>query len=227
MDTPSLGTPGFLPPGIQTPIDSPFLHPANPNAQDYFTTGANIQSTTNANTASSEPDASASTTSDNAQDKEEKPSAKRSGSIFGKNLKLSFPKKAPKQSTEVKPPVEEKPEEPEKVEEKEPEYEDSLKGVIDKIRAEYDAALAEKPTHRPVSKITPSNEKETPALAIPSRTSVMIREEISDAVVASDLYRGTVESMARDVDKLESVVPTWLGELLLRVRMNRNIPQVL
>ncbi|KAI5303694.1 hypothetical protein KEM56_007292, partial [Ascosphaera pollenicola] len=223
QETPSslpLGSSGanafFPPPGTQTPVESPFLHPANPNAQDYFATGQNSQTNTGAGTAPSEPDASASTTSENLPDKEDKPSTKRSGSIFGKNLKLSFPKKAPKQSNEFKPPVEEKPEEPEKVEEKEPEYEDSLKGVIDKIRAEYDTALTEKPTQRPDSKITPSNEKETPSLAIPSRTAVMIREEISDAVVASDLYRGTVASMAHDVDKLETVVPTWLGELLLR-----------
>ncbi|KAI5288955.1 hypothetical protein KEM54_004632, partial [Ascosphaera aggregata] len=207
----------------QTPLDSPFMHPLNVNAQDYFSTSQTSQTNTNPGTAPSEHDASASTTSDNPPDtKEEKPTTKRSGSIFGKNLKLSLSSKKPKQqekqpAADAKPIAEEKTDEQlEKAEDKEPEYEDTLKGVIDKIRAEYEVALSEKPTQRPISKITPSTEKETPTLAIPSRTAVMIREEISDAVVAADLYRGTVESMANDADKLERVVPTWLGELLLR-----------
>ncbi|KAI5308859.1 hypothetical protein KEM55_004692, partial [Ascosphaera atra] len=225
-NTPGFGAPSTHPNGTYTPLESPMARPNDSSVQDYFTATPIAPQATPGGAPSSEADASTSTTSENPPEKEEK-TTKRSGSIFGKNLKLSFPRKLSRPSidTTTKPPVEDKPAPPaeelekieEKTKEKEPEYEENLKGVIDKIRAEYDAMLAERPDERPSTRITPSHETETPYLDIPPQTAIMVKEEISQAVVEADLYKGSVGSLANDADKLEGMAPMWLGELLLRV----------
>lgn len=149
-------------------------------------------------------------------DKEEK---KKSGSLFGKKFRMDFPKKLGRTSTDQKPQIQE-----EKIEEsdvasvkEEKVYEANISGVIDKIRHEYEDFLAANPGRDLVTAITPSAENETPRLDIPSRTAVFIQEETGDTAVASDLYRGSVGRIGREIERLEKAIPHWLGELLLKV----------
>jgi WD repeat-containing protein 48 len=46
---------------------------------------------------------------------------------------------------------------------------------------------------------------------------VFIQEETGDTAVASDLYRGSVDLIGQDIERLEKAIPHWLGELLLKV----------
>ncbi|KAL4821314.1 hypothetical protein BDW67DRAFT_172139 [Aspergillus spinulosporus] len=151
-------------------------------------------------------------------DKEER---KKGGSLFGKKFRMDFPKKLGRTSSEVKPQIqEEKAEEPEKTSVKEEKvFENNLSGLIDRARHEYEEYLTANPGQELVSAFTPSDESEAPALDIPARTVVFIQEESGDSVVASDIYRGTLENISQDREKLEKTVPLWLGDLLLKNQM--------
>jgi WD repeat-containing protein 48 len=149
-------------------------------------------------------------------DKEER---KKGGSLFGKKFRMDFPKKLGRTSSEVKPQIQE-----EKVEEPEPSlvkeekvFESSLSGLIERTRHEYEEFLSTHQGQELASAFTPSHPSETPVLDIPPRTVVFIQEESGDSVVASDLYRGPIENISQDIDKLEKSVPLWLAGLLLKV----------
>ncbi|PGH26993.1 hypothetical protein AJ80_01377 [Polytolypa hystricis UAMH7299] len=147
---------------------------------------------------------------------EEKTAGKRSGSLFGKKFQMNF--KLGRTSTDTKPIIEEKPEEADdKSSEKEEKvYDETLAGVIEKIRFEYEEFIAEHPDEPLESKMTPSQESETPALVIPPQTSILIQEGNSDAAVAADIYRGCVGTISEDVSLLHTAIPKWLAELLLK-----------
>lgn len=145
---------------------------------------------------------------------------KKKASLFGKKFRMEFPKKLGRASSEAKTSApEEKPEESDKSSEKEEKsFESNLYGVIDRIRHEYENYLVRHPGSPLSSGITPSSKSETPALNIPADTDILIQEETGDTAVAADLYRGSVGSIRKEIDKLEKTVPHWLGELLLKVR---------
>ncbi|KAL4785540.1 hypothetical protein BJX76DRAFT_176682 [Aspergillus varians] len=150
-------------------------------------------------------------------DKEER----KKGSLFGKKFRMDFPKKLGRTSTEVKPQIqEEKKEEPEMTLVKEEKvFEANLSGLIERAHHEYEEYLTANPGHELVSALAPSDESETPALEIPPRTVVFIQEESGDSVVASDIYRGTLENIGQDREKLEKSMPLWLADLLLKNQM--------
>ena len=141
-------------------------------------------------------------------------------SRFGKSFRMKFPKKLGRTSTDVKPaPMDEKSEESDKSEDKEDRtLQDNLYGIIQKIRFEYEELLQNKFTTYLPSGITPSLVSETPKLHLPQYTTVIIQDERPDSGGVADLYRGTVRSVGYDADLIEKVAPTWLGDLLLRVR---------
>jgi WD repeat-containing protein 48 len=150
-------------------------------------------------------------------DKEER---KKGSSLFGKKFRMEFPKvRGSRNSTETKPQIlEEKIEESEISSIKEEKtYEANIRGVIDRIRDDYEEFLSSNPSQDLVTAIVPSAESETPRLHIPSRTAVFIQEETGDTAVASDLYRGSVGSIGHEIERLEKAIPHWLGELLLKV----------
>ncbi|KAK9472279.1 uncharacterized protein V1510DRAFT_134549 [Dipodascopsis tothii] len=99
-----------------------------------------------------------------------------------------------------------------------PMYDDTLAGVIERTRKEYEAAGT-----YTSSSFVPSMPNDTPVLKIPSTTSVIISEQRVDTGGMVDLYRGSVSTCGADVDVdlLEQVVPGWLAEYLM---LNR-IPQ--
>lgn len=176
-------------------------------------------------TTSGEPDKSLPTsggeqtptaTSASEPDKEER---KKSSSRFGKKFRMDFPKKLGRTSTEVKPQIqEEKVEEPEMTSVKEEKvFENNLSGFIERVHHDYEEYISGNPSQDLVSAFAPSDESETPLLEIPNRTVVFIQEESGDSVVATDIYRGTVENISQDREKLEKTMPLWLADLLLRV----------
>ncbi|KAJ5098444.1 hypothetical protein N7532_005445 [Penicillium argentinense] len=147
-------------------------------------------------------------------DKEER---KKGGSLFGKKFRMDI-KKLGRTSTDAKPMIQE-----EKIEEsevssikEEKTYESNINGVIEKIRDDYEEFLSANPGQELVTTVTPSLETETPRLTIPPRTAVFIQEETGDTAVASDLYRGSVQHIGQDIERLEKAIPYWLGELLLK-----------
>ncbi|KAL4872677.1 hypothetical protein BDV12DRAFT_183009 [Aspergillus spectabilis] len=151
-------------------------------------------------------------------DKEER---KKGSLLFGKKFRMDFPKKLGRTSSEVKPQIqEEKPEEPEMSSVKEEKvFEANLSGLVERARHEYEEFLSANPDQELVSALAPSDESETPVLDIPSRTVVFIQEESGDSVVASDVYRGTLDNIGQDIGKLEKAVPLWLADLLLKNQM--------
>lgn len=151
-------------------------------------------------------------------DKEER---KKGGSLFSKKFRMDFPKKLTRTSIDTKPQIlEEKAEESEISSVKEEKvYEPNLCGVIDRIRHDYEEYLSTNSNLDLETAITPSPENETPRLEIPSRVAVFIQEETGDTAVASDLYRGSVDRIGEDLERLKKSIPHWLGELLLKVSL--------
>ncbi|EEH49498.2 uncharacterized protein PADG_05577 [Paracoccidioides brasiliensis Pb18] len=188
---------------------------------DYFAPSTNTHTVDspdpNAKTPGSAEDESQSQFGTSLADteKEDKP-GKRSGSRFGKKFQMSFPKKLGRTSTETKPIIEEKAEESDKSSEKEKVFDENLKGVIEKIRFEYEEYLNEHPGRPLETRIKPSAENETPTLTLPANTAILIQEEHPESAVPADLYRGTVGTAGEDADELEKAAPKWLGEFLLR-----------
>lgn len=159
-------------------------------------------------------------TSASEPDKEER--KKSSSSRFGKKFRMDFPKKLGRTSSEAKPQIqEEKVEEPEMTSVKEEKvFENNLSGFIERVHHDYEEYLSANPSQDLASAFAPSDESETPLLDIPNRTVVFIQEESGDSVVATDIYRGTVENISQDREKLEKAMPLWLADLLLRVSDN-------
>jgi WD repeat-containing protein 48 len=149
---------------------------------------------------------------------------KKKSSLFGKKFPMTFPKKlSTRTSVEVKAPVvpEEKSdtasykssaEKEEKVV-----VEDNFRGVIQKIRHEYDDHLDTKPGQPVPSGVTPSPPTETPVLTPPPHTTIIIQEDNPESGGLADQYRGEIGDLGDEADTLEKIAPMWLGELLLRV----------
>ncbi|KAK9469719.1 hypothetical protein V1512DRAFT_256887 [Lipomyces arxii] len=91
----------------------------------------------------------------------------------------------------------------------EPSYDDTLAGVLQKIKAENEDTAGSGMT------VSPANE--TPIIAIPPETAIIISEQRVDAGGTVDLYRGTVASCGdpADVETLEDAAPGWLADFLL------------
>lgn len=58
--------------------------------------------------------------------------------------------------------------------------------------------------------------KDLPQVQIPSKTTIIISEELRTAGDVRDIYRGTVQSAEGDADELELVAPAWLGYVLFQ-----------
>ncbi|KAI5805002.1 hypothetical protein EDC01DRAFT_757670 [Geopyxis carbonaria] len=97
--------------------------------------------------------------------------------------------------------------------------EDTLLGVVNKMRQMYGVHLREHPDEPLSSGITPSLPNETPVLKPPHNTTIIVQEDKPDSGGVADLYRGTVGCVGQDVDLLETVAPAWLGDLLLQNRI--------
>ncbi|KAL5341574.1 Pkinase-domain-containing protein [Aspergillus crustosus] len=186
-------------------------------SSDYFSS-PKAQAPPDADKALATPGGDQTPTPTAASGEPDKDERKKGSSLFGKKFRMDFPKKLGRTSSEVKPQIqEEKAEEPEPSSVKEEKvFEASLSGLIERARHEYEEFLVANPGQDLVSSLTPSDETETPVLDIPARTVVFIQEESGDSVVASDLYRGTLDNISQDIGKLEKAMPLWLADLLLK-----------
>ncbi|RPB21524.1 WD40 repeat-like protein [Terfezia boudieri ATCC MYA-4762] len=100
----------------------------------------------------------------------------------------------------------------------EPIYEETLGGMIKKLRASYCAPEErDKQQQHISSKLTPCPATEAPLLPLPPNTAIIIQSDHPDSGGVSDLYRGTAGSVAEaaDIELLEEHAPAWLGEALL------------
>ena len=95
---------------------------------------------------------------------------------------------------------------------------ESLRGTIKRIRAEY-SERAERSDGSISSLITPSLPNETPVLRPPINTTVIIQEERPDTGGVTDLFEGSLTELGKQADLIEEVAPSWLGDVLLRVRL--------
>ncbi|KAG0639544.1 hypothetical protein HOY80DRAFT_921414 [Tuber brumale] len=102
--------------------------------------------------------------------------------------------------------------------------EDTLLGVLRKIRGSYDIQVRERVDEPSRSSIAPSLPLETPVLKPPGNTTIIIQEDRLDFGGVADLYRGTVSCVGEDADLLEKVAPAWLGDLILLNRIPLKDP---
>ncbi|KAI1412447.1 WD40 repeat-like protein [Hypoxylon sp. FL1857] len=151
----------------------------------------------------------------------DKDTAKSPSTPFGKKFRMGMSFGAKKlgrsASTNIEKPTvtEEKPEEnkSESSSNHEKEIDDNFRGVIQKIRNDYEKQLLETPDNFVETKITPALPIDAPVLKLPPGTKVIIQEETSGG--SANLYRGTVMSVGVDADIIEEKAPMWLGEVLL------------
>ena len=153
---------------------------------------------------------------------EKESQVKESGALFGKKLRMPFNMK--KMSKAVLPEnkiskSEEKTEESgsKSSQAEERVIEDNLFGVIQRIRYEYENQLQDGAQSLEPG-ITPSPPNETPTIKPPANTKVLIQEERPEHGGAADLFEGTIGTTGQYADLIEKIAPTWLGEVLLKVR---------
>ncbi|KAI9721964.1 MAG: hypothetical protein M1812_001922 [Candelaria pacifica] len=204
---------------------------SNDKPADYFTTGLVLPSTE----ISSE--GAPSTPSEGHEDRapinspttEEKDRAKELSSSLAKKFRMSFGSKKLGRSpvAEAQKPVapivsvvpDEKSEEsesPRSSEHREKVVEDSFYGAIQKIRYAYEEQLHAEPNQPLNSAIQPSLPNETPVLKPPPITAVIIQEDRPNSGGVADVFRGSIAGLGQEADRLESVAPMWLGDLLLQ-----------
>ena len=186
---------------------------------DYFSSNQTPQSTQTTNGKVSDSSSGEGQPEASAQSPTEPEKDTKTGTIFGKKFRMSFPKKLGRSSAEVKPAVvDDKSETSDKSSEKEDKiFEDNFLGTLQKIRQDYDEQ-SQNPLSGPLQPgINPSLPNETPVLKPPHSTIIIIQEDRPESGGVADLYRGTVGSVGQDADVIEKIAPMWLGDLLLRV----------
>ncbi|KAI1471998.1 WD40 repeat-like protein [Daldinia caldariorum] len=157
------------------------------------------------------------------KDKEVKSPSTPFGKKFRMGMSFGSKKLGRSSSTAIEKPVvtEDKTEEnkSESSSNHEKEVDDNFRGVVQKIRNDYEKQLLEAPNDLIETKITPALPIDAPVLKLPPGTKVIIQEETSGG--SANLYRGTVMSVGVDADIIEEKAPMWLGEVLL----TNTIPQ--
>lgn len=96
---------------------------------------------------------------------------------------------------------------------------DTLAGVIKRLRITYDHVMPPLYGEPLKSGITPSSCNETPVLKPPGNTTIIIQEDRPDSGGVADLYRGVVATTGEDIDLLEKLAPAWLGDVILLNRI--------
>ncbi|KAF3179641.1 hypothetical protein TWF788_006945 [Orbilia oligospora] len=133
--------------------------------------------------------------------------------------KLSLAKfwgKKSKQSEEKKP-EEPKPEEPTEPVKQPEQFDDTLAGVLKRIRQSYEIYSPDRlnPDFTIKSAICPSLPSETPVLKHPPEMVLIIQEDSPDSGGMKDVYRGTVGALGDEADELEKVLPGWVADAIL------------
>lgn len=89
--------------------------------------------------------------------------------------------------------------------------------VISELRKDYAGKHATDAEGTEVASVySPPPPSELPIISIPPHTKIMISELAQDSGGLVDLYRGRVGQAGSDIDRLESVLPEWIANVLLR-----------
>lgn len=219
-------------PGVREEIGSPMdkrisqAGRASQEKEDYFSNaivsaGGNTQSAKPATTpaVNDQVDDKAKSDDGKDKDKEKDKDGKNQSTPFGKKFRMSFSTKKLRSGSSTVPDkpavVDEKTAASESSSNHEPEkeFEDNFFGVVQKIQDDYEKQLSENPEKPVETKLTPSLPNETPVLKLPPGTKVIIQEETAGG--NAELYRGTVDTVGLEADKIEKCAPQWLGEVLL------------
>lgn len=208
-----------------------FLHSPSPRQSvsernsDYFTVNGEHQSN---NTSSNTNDGALPT--DNTEENnprspseatEKDTQSKEGSALFGKKLRMPF---GMKKISKVTPTDSKNTKSEEKTEDSDSKssqtderiIEDSLFGVIQRIRFEYEDRLQDG-AQVLESGITPSPQTDTPLLNPPANTIILIQEERPEHGGVADLFEGTVGSSGQYASLIEKAAPMWLGDVLLKV----------
>ncbi|KAF3926548.1 hypothetical protein AA313_de0201750 [Arthrobotrys entomopaga] len=118
---------------------------------------------------------------------------------------------------EEKKTEEPKPEEPTEPVKQPEQFDDTLAGVLKRIRQTYDVYSPDRlnPDFSIKSIINPSLPSETPVLKHPPEMVVIIQEDSPDSGGMKDVYRGTVGEVGNEADELEKFLPGWVAEAIL------------
>ena len=204
-----------------------FLHSPSPRrssserSSDYFTMNGQPQAHATNGDERSSTDGTEETNPRSPAEAAEKDQQNKEGSaLFGKKLRIPFGMKKTSKMTSS----DAKNTKPEKTEDSDPKppqaderiIEDTLFGVIQRIRFAYDNQV-QNGAHALESGITPSPPLETPLLNLPVNTIILIQEERPEHGGVADLFEGTVGSSGLLTNLIEKVAPTWLGDVLLKV----------
>ena len=208
-----------------------FLHSPSPRQSlsernsDYFTVNGEHQShnaSYNVNDDRLSTDDTEETSPRSPSEATEKDTQGKEGSaLFGKKLRMPFGMKKISKvtSSDAKnAKSEEKTEDSDSKSSQADErvIEDSLFGVIQRIRFEYEDQLQDG-VQTLESRITPSPPTDTPLLNPPANTIILIQEERPEHGGVADLFEGTVGSSGQFAGLIEKVGPMWLGNVLLKV----------
>ncbi|KAI1480546.1 WD40 repeat-like protein [Daldinia eschscholtzii] len=214
-----------------TPLEKPTQQANQSSSEDYFSSGiSSVDAPAKAATspgATEQTPAKEDTPKSPVETKDKEKEVKSPSTPFGKKFRMgmSFGSKKLGRSSSTtieKPAVTEDKTEENKSESSsnhEKEIDDSFRGVVQKIRNDYEKQLLEAPNKLIETKITPALPIDAPVLKLPPGTKVIIQEETSGG--SANLYRGTVMSVGVDADIIEEKAPMWLGEVLL----TNTIPQ--
>ncbi|KAF3923958.1 hypothetical protein ABW21_db0200359 [Orbilia brochopaga] len=132
-------------------------------------------------------------------------------------LSLFKPWSKKSKQTEEKKPEEPKPEEPVEPVKLVEQFDDTLSGVLRRIRRSYEAYTPDRtlPEFTIKTAICPSLPTETPVLKHPPEMVLIIQEDSPDSGGMKDVYRGTVGEVGNEADELEKVLPGWVADAIL------------
>lgn len=227
----TLMTQKLSPPAEDIESKETFLHSPSPRQSvsernnDYFTVNGEHQSnniSSNTNDEGLPTDNGEETNPRSPSEATEKDTQGKEGSaLFGKKLRMPFGMKKISKVTSTDPKnakSEEKIEDSDSKSSQTDERitEDSLFGVVQRIRFEYEDRLQDE-AQGLESGITPSPQTDTPLLNLPENTVILIQEERPEHGGVADLFEGTVGSSGQYASLVEKVAPMWLGDVLLKV----------
>lgn len=157
-------------------------------------------------------------------------SQKSGGSSFSKRLKASFSARKVAKTTSLETPkaaIQEEERSGDEASSKSSQagdktYEDSFKGYLEKLRAEY--LTLSKAGQAVPTLLAPSLPSDTPMITIPSNTVVVVQEDRPESGGVVDLFEGEIGALAQHVDTIEHVAPVWLAEALLRNTLAKKEP---
>jgi WD repeat-containing protein 48 len=202
----------------------------NKDGGDYF---SNIPVSNGNGKAAPSTEASSDTGAENVPQTPSEETTTKKKALFSKKFNMSFNMKkfggttaAPEAAKPAA--VDEKSEDSDSKSNKTDEkaFEDNFFGAVQKIRQAYEEQ-ANMGMSTITSLIAPSLPNDTPVLKPPQSTTILIQEDRPDSGGVADLFEGKVGTLGQQADLIEKAAPTWLADVLLRVRICITIKPII